>query len=108
MSRRRRSARPAATAPPWAGPDDVTVTVVVIDDRDRRSDAVDAAEIAECRRALRAIVDEAVIWQGEAGASRADGRARESMPVLAPRSGRLVSRFVALRERLPRSADPDV
>jgi hypothetical protein len=56
-------------------------------------------------RALRAITAEAVIRQVEAEDLLAGIRRREPLAELAPRGGRLTSRFVALREALPQRCD---
>jgi hypothetical protein len=79
--------------------DDVRA-VVVADDRDDAR----ARDLALLRR----IAAEAVILQDDAEALLQQIRAREPLAELAPRGGRLTSRFVALGTALPRSSDPCV
>jgi hypothetical protein len=57
---------------------------------------------------LRRIAAEAVILQDEAEDLLRDVRARGPLAQLAPRGGRLASRFVALAQALPVSDDPAV
>jgi hypothetical protein len=57
---------------------------------------------------LRRIAAEAVILQDAAEALLLDIRAREPLAQLAPRGGRLTSRFVALAQTLPASVDPEI
>jgi hypothetical protein len=57
---------------------------------------------------LRRIAAEAVILQDEAEELLRDVRAREPLAELAPRGGRLASRFVALAAALPACRDPAV
>jgi hypothetical protein len=82
--------------------DDVTAVVL----------ADDALGLAEARAfdlaLLRRIAAEAVILQDAAEELLAEIRAREPLAELAPRGGRLMSRFVALAEALPVSDHPDV
>lgn len=82
--------------------DDVTA-VILVDDEPRPAE-ITAGELALLRR----IAAEAVILQDEAEALLRDVRAREPLAQLAPRGGRLASRFVALAQALPVSDDPDV
>jgi hypothetical protein len=79
--------------------------VVIVDDDD--DETAHVAARAECRRLLRAIAAEAVILQDEAEELLVDIRDREPLCKLAPRGGRLVSRFVALGKRLPKAEDPE-
>ncbi len=79
--------------------DDVRAVVVAEDDHGAR-----ARELALMRR----IAAEAVILQDDAEALLRDVRAREPLAELAPRGGRLTSRFLALAAALPRSSDPCV
>ena len=91
---------------------DGSVTAVVVVDEDQLAAAreVDAARAAAAReaawKALRRVVAEAVIRQDQAEELLADIREREPLARLAPRGGRLVSRFVALRRELPDYPDP--
>jgi hypothetical protein len=57
---------------------------------------------------LRRIAAEAVILQDEAEELLQEVRARGPLAQLAPRGGRLASRFVALAQALPVSDDPAV
>jgi hypothetical protein len=57
---------------------------------------------------LRRIAAEAVILQDEAVVLLGDIRAREPLRELAPRGGRIVSRFVALAGALPVTREPDL
>jgi hypothetical protein len=66
--------------------------------------SISAGELARLRR----IAAEAVILQDEAEELLRDVRARGPLAQLAPRGGRLASRFVALAQALPVSADPAV
>jgi hypothetical protein len=80
------------------------VTAVILEDEEPT-----LTEIRECELALlRRIAAEAVILQDEAEALLRDVRAREPLALLAPRGGRLASRFVALAQALPVSDDPAV
>jgi hypothetical protein len=79
--------------------DDVRAVVLAEDDAGAR-----AGELALLRR----IAAEAVILQDDAEALLRDIRAREPLGELAPRGGRLTSRFLALAAALPRSRDPFV
>ena len=83
--------------------DDSVKAVVVLDDE--ADEARRASERAQAWKALRRIVAEAVIRQDEAEDLLAEIREREPLAALAPRGGRLVSRFVALRADLPRFED---
>jgi hypothetical protein len=74
--------------------------VIVADERDHAR----ALELALLRR----IAAEAVILQDDAEVLLRDVRAREPLAELAPRGGRLTSRFLALAAALPRSEDPCV
>jgi hypothetical protein len=82
--------------------DDVTAVVL----------ADDALTVAETRAfelaLLRRIAAEAVILQDAAEDLLLEIRAREPLADLAPRGGRLTSRFVALAQALPVSGHPDV
>jgi hypothetical protein len=80
--------------------DDVRAVVVAADDPGEAR----ARELALLRR----IAAEAVILQDDAEALLRDIRAREPLAELAPRGGRLTSRFVALATALPVSRDPVV
>jgi hypothetical protein len=72
-------------------------------------DAPTAAEERACMFALlRRIAAEAVILQDEAEDLLRAVRAREPLAVLAPRGGRLTSRFVALAQALPVADDPAI
>jgi hypothetical protein len=79
--------------------DDVRAVVVAEDEAGARS-----RELALLRR----IAAEAVILQDDAEELLRDVRAREPLAELAPRGGRLTSRFIALAAALPRSSDPRV
>lgn len=57
-------------------------------------------------RALTRIAAEAVILQDEAEQLLCDVRDRQPLAMLAPRGGRLTSRFCALAAALPASRDP--
>jgi hypothetical protein len=93
---RRRRAR----VTPRAGCDEPSVSSVrFVDDADPRAE--DAAD----RAALRRIVDEAVLLQGLTEDMLEGVRQRRSLGELAPPSGALVSRFVALRAAVPEPAD---
>jgi hypothetical protein len=82
--------------------DDVTA-VILVDDEPALAELA-AGELALLRR----IAAEAVILQDEAEALLRDVRARGPLAQLAPRGGRLASRFVALAQALPVSDDPAV
>ena len=82
--------------------DDVTAVILV--DGEPTLAELAAGELALLRR----IAAEAVILQDEAEALLRDVRAREPLALLAPRGGRLASRFVALAQALPVSDDPAV
>jgi hypothetical protein len=75
-------------------------SVIVADDADEAR----ARDLALLRR----IAAEAVILQDDAEALLQEIRAREPLAELAPRGGRLTSRFVTLATALPRSSDPCV
>jgi hypothetical protein len=83
--------------------DDVTVVIL---------DGEEPAALAEMRghelALLRRIAAEALILQDEAEVLLQDVRKREPLAQLAPRGGRLASRFVALAQALPVSDDPAV
>jgi hypothetical protein len=86
-------------------PDLDDVTVVILDDEEEPAVAeIRGGELAQLRR----IAAEAVILQDEAEELLRGVRAREPLAQLAPRGGRLASRFVALAQALPVSADPAV
>jgi hypothetical protein len=93
MFRRRRS----DPAGPDRGLDDVTA--VLLDD-----DLLPARDAA--LRRLTRIAAEAVILQDEAEALLRRIRDREPLHELAPRGGRLTSRFCSLNAELPTSRDP--
>jgi hypothetical protein len=76
------------------------VTAVVLGDDDPL-----AARDAELRRLTR-IAAEAVILQDDAEQLLREVRDRGPLAVLAPRGGRLTSRFCALAAALPESRDP--
>jgi hypothetical protein len=97
MFRRRR----ADAARPDHGLDDVTA--VVLDDAAPRPCERDA----ELRKLTR-IAAEAVILQDDAEELLREVRRRAPLAELAPRGGRLTSRFVALGAALPVSRDPQV
>jgi hypothetical protein len=99
---KRRHARPPAEEPVPAPADVVSAVVVVEDEVD---EARRVANREQAWEALRRVVAEAVIRQDEAEDLLADIRAREPLADLAPRGGRLVSRFVALRAELPECDD---
>jgi hypothetical protein len=80
------------------------VTVMFLDEEEPALAAIGGGELARLRR----IAAEAVILQDEAEALLRDVRAREPLALLAPRGGRLASRFVALGQALPVSDDPAV
>lgn len=63
---------------------------------------------AQAYETLAAIVDEAVILQDVTEDLLVDIRNREPLADLAPRGGRLASRFVELRGQLPELGDPEV
>jgi hypothetical protein len=81
--------------------DDVTAVVLA-------DDVAPFADRAAELRLLRRIAAEAVILQDDAERLLAEIRAREPLAELAPRGGRLTSRFVALARALPASSDPRV
>src|SRR5215213_10116370 len=85
-------------------PDLDDVTAVIISEDEPRCAEIRAGELAQLRR----IAAEAVILQDEAEQLLQDVRAREPLAELAPRGGRLASRFVALAQTLPVSGDPAV
>jgi hypothetical protein len=97
---KRRHPRPPAEHPAEEPLDDVVSAVVVVLE-DEADEARRALERDEAWEALRRIVAEAVIRQDEAEDLLTDIREREPLAALAPRGGRLVSRFVALRGDLP-------
>jgi hypothetical protein len=97
MFRRRR----AAAARPDGGFDDVTAVVLQDDD-------VTASQRARDLSSLRRIAAEALIVQDDAELLLSEIRARAPLAELAPRGGRLTSRFVALAAALPASRDPQV
>lgn len=97
---KRRHHRPSAEAPADERLGDAVSAVVVVVE-DEVDEARRAAERDEAWRTLRRIVAEAVIRQDEAEDLLTDIREREPLAALAPRGGRLVSRFVALRGELP-------
>jgi hypothetical protein len=80
------------------------VTVVFLDDEAPTLGEIKSGELALLRR----IACEALILQDEAEDVLRAVRAREPLAVLAPRGGRLASRFVALAQALPVSEDPEV
>ena len=86
-------------------PLDEVVSAVVVVLEDEADEARRAVERDAAWQALRRIVAEAVIRQDEAEDLLADIRAREPLADLAPRGGRLVSRFVGLRAELPACDD---
>jgi hypothetical protein len=98
---RRRRARAAARG----APADHSVTAVVLVEDDADDLAVDAAR-AQALAELRRIAAEAVIFQDMAEELLADIRARMPLAEVAPRGGRIASRFVALQQALPEPRDP--
>ena len=80
------------------------VSVVILGEEEPVLAEIRAGELALLRR----IAAEAVILQDEAEALLRDVRAREPLALLAPRGGRLASRFVGLAQALPVSDDPAV
>ena len=80
------------------------VTVVFLDEEEPALAEIRGGELALLRR----IAAEAVILQDEAEELLREVRAREPLALLAPRGGRLASRFVALAQALPVSDDPAV
>jgi hypothetical protein len=102
QARRRLGKRTAERAAPRAALDDVRA--VILDE-----DAPDPAELrAQAHASLAAIMDEAVILQDQTEELLVDIRDREPLALLAPRGGRLASRFVALRGQLPALEDREV
>jgi hypothetical protein len=93
--------RRAGAARPDHGLDDVTA--VVLDDAAPRPSERDA----ELRK-LTGIAAEAVILQDEAEELLREIHERAPLAELAPRGGRLTSRFVALSASMPVSRDPQV
>lgn len=89
--------RHAPAGPPDGGLDDVTA--VVLDD-----DPLPPRD-ADIRKLTR-IAAEAVILQDDAEQLLREIRDRQPLAELAPRGGRLTSRFVALAAALPASRDP--
>jgi hypothetical protein len=85
-------------------PDLDDVTVAILGDEEPVLGEMRGGELALLRR----IAAEAVILQDEAEALLEDVRARQPLALLAPRGGRLASRFVALAQALPVSDDPAV
>jgi hypothetical protein len=85
-------------------PELADVTAVILVDDEPTLAELAADELALLRR----IAAEAVILQDEAEALLGDVRARGPLAQLAPRGGRLASRFVALAQALPVSDDPAV
>jgi len=61
---------------------------------------------AEAWRALRRLVAEALIHQDSAEELLVELRDERDLGAIAPRSGQLMSRFIALREALPACGDP--
>jgi hypothetical protein len=78
------------------------VRAVLLADSDPTPAETRASDLALLRR----IAAEAVILQDEAEALLCAVRAREPLAELAPRGGRLTSRFVALAAALPAPRDP--
>jgi hypothetical protein len=104
---RRRHARPHSEASADQRPradDGLTAVVIVVEDEGDEARA--AVQRAEAWKRLRRIAAEAIIRQDEAEDLLADIREREPLAQVAPRGGRLVSRFVALRGDLPDCDDP--
>jgi hypothetical protein len=100
---KRRHADSGGLAARAAAADDLTAVVVVVDDEVDEARA--AADRAAAWKALRRIAAEAIIRQDEAEDLLAAIHDREPLSDLAPRGGRLVSRFVALRNELPEADD---
>jgi hypothetical protein len=88
----------------WRSPELADVRAVVL--------AEDAPSAAERRDAelqlLRRLAAEAVILQDDAEQVLREIRARRPLTQLAPRGGRLTSRFVGLAQALPRSSDEEI
>jgi hypothetical protein len=101
---RRRHADPGPQAARAAAADDLAAVVVVVEDEP--DEARSASDRAAAWKALRRIAAEGIIRQDEAEDLLAAIHDREPLADLAPRGGRLVSRFVALRNDLPESDDP--
>ena len=101
---KRRHQNPSAEHPADEPLGDVVSAVVVVVE-DEADEARRAVERDEAWETLRRIVAEAVIRQDEAENLLAGIREREPLATLAPRGGRLVSRFVALRADLPHLED---
>jgi hypothetical protein len=81
-------------------------SVVVV--TDEVAAASRAAERAAAWAALRRIVAEAVILQDQAEELLADLRDRRDLAAIAPPTGRIMSRYVALRHALPACGDPEM
>ncbi len=84
-------------------PADAVTSVAIVED-----EADEAAARAEALRALRRIAAEAIIWQDAAEELLEEIRERGPLADLAPRGRKLIGRFVALRELLPASGDPEI
>jgi hypothetical protein len=80
------------------------VTAVILADDEPTAAETRAAELALLRR----IAAEAVLIQDDAEQLLRQVRAREPLAELAPRGGRLTSRFIALARALPRSDDAEI
>jgi hypothetical protein len=96
IGRRRR--HPASPAPRAS---DVVAVIVSTDEPDARG-----PRLADVRARLRAIVAEALILQDQAEGVLRDISDRDPLAELAPRGGRLTSRFLELRRALPTCDDP--
>jgi hypothetical protein len=81
---------------------EAVTAVTIVDDED------DEAQRADALKTLRRIAAEAIIWQDAAEELLEEIRERRPLADLAPRGGKLVSRFVALREQLPTCADAEI
>jgi hypothetical protein len=101
---KRRHANSGGEAARAAAADDLKAVVVVVDD-DEGDEARAAADRAAAWKALRRIAAEAIIRQDEAEDLLTAIHDREPLSDLAPRCGRLVGRFVALRNELPEVDD---
>jgi hypothetical protein len=100
MFRRRREAAPR----PDRDSDDVTAVVLVDEHEFTAWRCARSRELSTLRR----IAAEALIVQDDAEQLLREIRERGSLAELAPRGGRLTSRFVALAAALPASRDPQV
>jgi hypothetical protein len=91
-----------------AGHDLGAEVLAVVWDEDEAAELRRVAAREAAWRAVHAIVAEAVIWQDEATALLEAISRREPLAELAPRGGPLIRRFCDLRERLPKTDDPEL